>query len=232
MDRRAAAIAALEARLGHVFADRALLERALTHASVGDGAARAPNNEALEFLGDRVLGLVIAHRLTIDDDTARAGPLSKRLHGLVSGEACARVARAIGLGDALRLPGGESRRGARDQDTILADGIEALIAALYLELGLERTAAIVDGLWAPMLDEPVDPAAANPKSELQEWVAALGRPPPVYRLLARVGPDHQPRFTVEVAIDAADPAVAEGGSLRAAEKAAALALLRRERETP
>src|SRR5260221_14235398 len=132
MDRRAAAVAALEARLGHVFADRHLIERALTHSSAGQGAKKIADNERLEFLGDRVLGLAIAGELMERDDTADAGDLSKKLHVLVSGEVCARVGRSLGLGPALRLPGGDSRRGAREQDKILADACEPGIAALHL----------------------------------------------------------------------------------------------------
>jgi ribonuclease-3 len=229
LNRRASAVAALEARLGHRFADRALLERALTHSSVGAGPRKPPDNERLEFLGDRVLGLIMAHHLLADDEDASAGDLSKRFHRLVSGESCAKVARALGLGEALRLPEGETRRGARDHDTLLADGCEAIIAALYLELGFGETAKRVLTLWRPVLEEPHDPSLVNPKSELQEWAAATGRSPPVYRLLAREGPDHQPIFTAEVSIDGAEPQTARGNSLRNAEKAAALTLLKRER---
>lgn len=232
VNRRLVAVGELEARLGHVFADRALLERALTHASADDGTGRLPDNDRLEFLGDRVLGLIMAERLMRDDEAGDAGDLSKRFHGLVSGKACARVARALGLGDALRLQGGESRRGARDHDTILADGCEALIAALYLERGLPGTATIVEELWSSLLAEPVDLAAANPKSELQEWIAARGLAPPIYRLVSRDGPDHRPTFTVEVAVEGAEPSAATAGSVRAAEKAAALAMLRRDRIEP
>jgi len=228
MDRRAQAITAFEAKLGHVFLDRALLEKALTHPSVGQGAKKTPDNDRLEFLGDRVLGLVIAHELMATDETATAGDLSKRLHARVSGEACARVARMLDLGEALRLPGGESRRGARDHETFLADACEAVIAALYLEMGLERAAAVILAIWKPLLDEPLDVALANPKSALQEWAAANGRSQPAYRLVSRAGPDHQPQFTVEVAIDGAPPQTAQAGSLQAAEKAAALGLLLRE----
>jgi ribonuclease-3 len=229
MDKRAAAIAELERRLGHRFDDRELLERALTHASAGQGARKLPDNERLEFLGDRVLALVIAEALMTRDEDADAGDLSKRLHVLVSGQACARVGRAIGLGEALRMPGGETRRGARDQDTILADACEAVIAALHLELGLKAAGEIVLRLWAPIMAEPMDEAVANPKSQLQEWAASQGKGPPAYRLVARAGPDHRPLFTVEAQVDGAAPEAATGGSRQAAEKAAALALLMRER---
>ncbi|HTX50180.1 MAG TPA: ribonuclease III [Caulobacteraceae bacterium] len=225
MDKRAAAVADLERRLGHVFADRALLERALTHASVGHGA---PDNERLEFLGDRVLALVMSQALLERDPEADAGRLSKRLHVLVSRETCAEIGRALGIGPALRLPGGETRRGAREQTRFLADACEALIGAVYLDAGLERARDLVLGRWAQALDAPHDEREANPKSRLQEWAAAAGKGAPAYRLVSRAGPDHAPEFTVEVSVSGATPARASAGSRQAAEKAAALALLRRE----
>jgi ribonuclease-3 len=229
VNRRASAIEAVEGRLGHTFADRLLLERALTHASASQGARKLPDNERLEFLGDRVLGLIMAHALMLRDGEGTAGALSKRLAGLVNRQACARAARLAGLGDALRLQGGETQRGARDHETILADACEAVIAALYLELGLEGAGEVVLRLWAPMLEEPVDMAAADPKSMLQEWAAANGRPAPLYREISRTGPDHQPQFTFEVSVGGDPPAVGVGGSLQAAQKAAALRLLMRQR---
>ena len=232
MNRRLAAIDTLQGRIGYVFADTALLERALTHASASAGAVKLPDNERLEFLGDRVLGLAIAQALMLRDGEATAGDLSKRLAGLVNRAACARVAREAGIGDALRLHGGETRRGARDHETILADACEALIAALYLEIGHERTAVIILALWAPLMDEPVDPVTANPKSELQEWAAANGQAPPAYRVVSRTGPDHQPVFVLEVTVGDAPAALGSGGSLQAAEKAAALDLLLRQRSAP
>jgi ribonuclease-3 len=225
MHRRAAAVADLESRLGHVFADRALLERALTHASVGAGVE---DNERLEFLGDRVLALVMAEALLAQDAQADAGPLSKRLHVLVSREACAHAARSLGVGPALRLPGGETRRGARDQTRILADACEAVIAALYLDAGLDKARQGVLALWEPLMAAPHDEREADPKSRLQEWAAAAGRAAPVYRLIGRTGQDHAPTFTVEVEVVGTAPAQASAGSRQAAEKAAALALMRRE----
>ena len=225
MDRRALAIADLEARLGYIFKDRALLERALTHSSVGRDA---PDNERLEFLGDRVLALVIAETLLALDPRAEAGPLSKRLHVLVAREACADVGRSLGVGPALRLPGGETRRGARDQARFLADACEALIGAIYLDSGLDAARERVLTLWSPLLEAPHDERSANPKSRLQEWAVAAGRGAPAYRLVSRSGPDHAPIFTVEAAISGAEPASASAGSRQAAEKAAALALLERE----
>jgi len=225
MDPRAEAVARLEGRLGHVFADRDLIERALTHASAR--GPRRKDNERLEFLGDRVLGLIIASTLIGADADAEVGDLTRRLHGLVNGEACARVAQAIGLGEAMRLPPGETRRGARELGSILGDACEAVIAALYIELGLERAAEIVLDLWAPLLSAPHDPDEIDPKTRLQEWAAAHGRPPPAYRQLERKGPAHAPNFTVEVVVERETPQTATAGQLRAAEKAAALALLRR-----
>jgi ribonuclease-3 len=217
---------ALQAKLGHVFRDKALLERALTHSSAGGGGSGRPaNNERLEFLGDRVLGLVIAEALVESDPKAEAGDLAKRFATLVSKAACARVGRALGIGAALRVAGGESRRGARDHDTLLGDACEALIAALRLEVGYDGAAGHVRRLWAPLLDEPIDPAAANPKSALQEWAAAHGRTPPSYRVASRSGPDHSPMFVVEVSVEGEAAAQGEGPSLQAAQKAAALALL-------
>jgi ribonuclease-3 len=228
-DRRAVAVAELERRLGRVFADRSLLERALTHASVGRGA---PDNERLEFLGDRVLALVISEALLDESPESDAGQLSKRLHVLVSRDACAGVARALGVGPALRLPGGETRRGARDQVRFLADACEALIGALYLDAGLAVARQVVVAAWAPLLAAPHDERTANPKSRLQEWAAAAGRGAPVYRLVARAGPDHAPSFTVEVEVAGALPAQASAGSRQAAEKAAAGLLLQRVESEP
>jgi ribonuclease-3 len=231
MNRRLAAIEALETRLGYAFGDRGLLERALTHASAAGGTVRLASNERLEFLGDRVLGLIVADALIGRDAEANVGDLSKRLHVLVSGDVCAQVARSLGLGEALRLQGAAPGLGGRDNATILADACEALIAALYLELGLERTSAIVLALWEPFLSEPLDLGLINPKSELQEWAAASGHAQPSYRVLARSGPDHRPVFTVEVSLGDLASVTAEGGSVRVAEKAAALALLTRERRS-
>jgi ribonuclease-3 len=230
VNRRSEAIERLEKSLGHQFRNRALLEQALTHASAR--SRKRGDNERLEFLGDRVLGLIIAASLIDDNDEAEVGVLTRRLHGLANGQACARVARSIGLGEALRMPAGETRRGARALDTILGDACEALIAALYLELGLTETAAIVLRLWSPLISEPHDADVVDPKSILQEWAAANGRGPPVYRILKRSGPDHAPLFTLEAHVEGEAPERAIANAVRAAEKAAALALLRRLRPEP
>ena len=227
MNRRAAAVTDLESRIGHVFKDRALIERALTHASAVQGRRGVLDNERLEFLGDRVLGLVIAEALAGADSLANEGDLSKRLHVLVDRGTCAEVAQQIGLGAAIRVPGGEPH--ARQNETILADACEALIAAVYLELGYEGARQVVLRLWAEALARPVDQTTANPKSELQEWAASLKRPLPRYKVVARDGPDHAPTFTVEVEVEGLPSAAARGKSRQEAEKLAAQALLQRER---
>jgi ribonuclease-3 len=227
MNKRADAVVDLESRIGHVFKDRALLERALTHASAAQGKRGVQDNERLEFLGDRVLGMVIAEALVTADLAADEGDLSKRLHSLVDRSTCAAVAQEIGLSAAIRLPPGEPH--ARENETILADACEALIAALYLELGWTAARTIVLALWADALARPVDPFAANPKSELQEWAAALKRPLPRYSVVSREGPDHAPTFTVAVEVEGFPAARAVGRSRQEAEKLAAQALLQRER---
>ena len=226
---RAEAVEALQGRLGHSFIDPGLLERALTHASVGQTADRVRHNERMEFLGDRVLGLCMAELLLERLPTAPEGELSKRLNVLVSGQTCAEVARALGVGPALRMAGGETRSGLRDNDTVLGDACEALIAAVYLDAGLPVAAAMVRRLWAEALARVETGAIVlNPKSQLQEWAAAAKRAGPAYRVVARTGPDHAPQFTVEVEIAGLPVETAVGGSRQSAEAAAALALLKRE----
>ncbi len=227
MNARQEAVAALRERLGHDFRDPELLDRALTHSSAGDGR-KIKDNERLEFLGDRVLGLLAAERLTERYPNAKEGELSPRLHILVNRDACARVARQIGVGPALRLSPGETRTGGRDKDTVLGDAMEALVAAVYLDGGLEAARSLFDRLWADALARVDDPRARDVKSALQAWAQGQGRPLPVYTVVSRDGPDHAPRFTVQVTVEGAEPVLAEGRSRQDAEKAAATALLRRE----
>ena len=230
-DRRLAAIAALEDKLGHTFADRDLLERALTHASAGEGARAVLHNERLEFLGDRVLNLLAAERLMDVYPEDREGDLSKRMHGLINREACAQVARAIGVGDAMRMAGGESRRGGRENVSILADACEALLAALYSDAGMEKTREIFARIWAEPFAAVAVAGAPNPKSELQEWAAASKLAQPRYVVKDRSGPDHAPSFVVELIIGELAPVEGSGGSRQDAEKAAAQAMLDRETKT-
>ena len=229
MNTRIVAIEALERRLGHVFKDRKLLERALTHASVGDGAATPGlDNERLEFLGDRVLGLLTAERLIKLDPAASEGDLAPRLNALVNRKTCARVARAIALGPALRLSGAETRTGGRDKDSILAGACEALIAALYQDAGLEDTRRIFLDIWNTEFDALDAPRPKDPKTLLQETVQGRGHPLPVYAVVHREGPEHAPVFTVQVTVDGYGSAQGQGTSRQTAEKSAAQALIDRE----
>ena len=228
MSPREAAVARLEARLGWSFRNRMLLERALTHASAAVHGKKLRDNERLEFLGDRVLGLLVAERLTRDFPAASEGELSPRLHALVNRRACARAAREAGLGEALRLAPGEARQGGRENDSILGDACEALIAALYLDAGFEKTREIWADLWAGQFDDPFAGSSDGAKSRLQEWAQGSGRPLPVYAVVERAGPDHAPVFTVEASVEGVAPVRAEGRSRQEAEKAAAAAMLARE----
>lgn len=229
---RAEAVDALEARLGHVFGDRALLERALTHASVSEGAPPgahgARDNERLEFLGDRVLGLLVAERLSRDFPTADEGQLSSSLHALVDKTACARVGEALGVGAALRLSPGETKTGGRRKAGVIADAVEAILAAVYLDGGLEAARGMFDRAWAEELAAPPSRTVTNPKSVLQEWAQGQSKPLPAYRIADRTGSDHAPTFTVEVSVAGIAPLTAQGRSRQEAEKAAAMAMLKRE----
>jgi ribonuclease III len=223
---RAAAVAALEARLGFTFKDRALLQRALTHASrQSQGVSGVRHNERLEFLGDRVLGLTVAKALYDRAPEGDPAFLTKQINHLVSREVCAEVARAIGIPEAVDV---QKAAGLRANDTALADTCEAVIAAVFLEAGFDEAAQVVLRLWEGPLGKPVDFIATNPKTALQVWAQAAGKPLPSYRVLDRVGPDHAPTFTIEVAVDGFDPMIAKGRSRQEAEKSAAQALLQRE----
>jgi ribonuclease-3 len=228
MNTRADAVERLERRLGYAFADRALLERALTHSSAVGGLPKARDNEVLEFLGDRVIGLLAAERLAELHPEAREGELSPRLSALVSGMACAEVGRRMGLGDALRLAGSETKGGGRDKPSILADATEAVMAALYIDGGLSAARAVFLDLWAESFENLGDATPRDPKTALQEWAQGLGRPLPVYTVVGRSGPDHKPTFTVSVTVDGLEPTTGEGRSRQDAEKAAAALLLTRE----
>lgn len=218
------AIAALEARIGWTFARRDLLAEALTHSSAAEGRQGAIDNERLEFLGDRVLGLVVAERLLAAAPAVAEADLALRLNALVNRQACARAARAVGLGAALTLSRSEEQSGGRDKDTILADACEALIAALYLEGGLDAARSFVVHAWGHALDA-VETAARDAKTALQEWAAARRVDPPVYTVASRTGPDHAPVFVVRVDVQGVGGAEGTGGSKRDAERAAAAALL-------
>ncbi|MGA0600566.1 ribonuclease III [Caulobacter sp. KR2-114] len=230
MDRRAAEVKALEVRLGHAFADPALLDAALTHASASDGSnKKIRHNERLEFLGDRVLGLLAAEELVRLNPDWREGDLTRRQAALVSGKSCARVARGLALSGALRLAGSTSNQGGRDNDRILGDAMEALMAAVYLDGGLDAARGLFQLAWKDILAEvALAETGKEPKTALQEWAMAQALPLPIYQAVSRTGPDHAPIFTVEVTVQGYAPERAIGSSLRDAEKAAARALLQRE----
>jgi ribonuclease-3 len=214
------AVAAAEARIGHRFARPELLIEALTHPSTAVGF----DNQRLEFLGDRVLGLVIAEALLDEDRSAAEGELAPRLNALVRKETCAEVAVALDLGPALRLGRSEMLTGGRRKAALLGDALEAVIAAVYLDGGLEAARALVRRGWGERI-AAVRAVARDAKTMLQEWAQARGLAPPVYVDLDREGPDHAPVFSVEARL--ADGRAAEGraASKRAAQQAAAEALL-------
>ena len=220
MNTRVAAVGELERRIGHSFADRELLERALTHGSVTKGSARIRDNERLEFLGDRVLNLAVAEQLMTLRPEATEGELSKLMNQLVNYRACADAARRAGLRDALRVDASATKIGARDNERVLGDACEALIAALYLDAGFPAAHDFVLAFWADLLAN-LDTPTKDPKTMLQEWAMARGLPVPAYRVVRQDGSAHEPVFTVEVSLPNLEPATASGGSKREAERLAA-----------
>ncbi|HEY8254007.1 MAG TPA: ribonuclease III [Rhizomicrobium sp.] len=216
-------LSVLEDNLGHRFTDPALLRRALTHAS----AAAALSNERLEFLGDRVLGLVVAETLHARHPEESEGPLTVKLHALVRAEACARVAEAAGLPNYLHMAG-PGLDGARARAAILSDVCEAVIAALYLDGGMAAARAFIERYWAEMFDDPGQGAEMrDAKTRLQEWAQGRGLAAPLYREAARSGPAHAPHFVIEASVEGMAPERGEGGSKREAEQEAAAKLLTR-----
>ena len=222
--RLSADLAAFQGRLGHTFRKPDLLVRAVTHASIG--TATRPDNQRLEFLGDRVLGLVIAEAVMADDPEAPEGSLAPRFNALVRKETLAEVARSLDLGAALRLGRSEMIAGGRKRDAALADAMEAVIAAVYLDAGLDAARAVVLRHWGKRVST-AEEVARDAKTALQEWAQARRLPPPSYDEIARSGPDHAPVFTIRARLDSGDEAVATAGTKRQAEQAAAQSLLTR-----
>ncbi|HEY2033102.1 MAG TPA: ribonuclease III [Rhizomicrobium sp.] len=211
----------LETRLGYTFKDKDLLTRALTHAS----ASSIVSNERLEFLGDRVLGLVIADKLHHLFPEDAEGILALKLNALVRSEACARAAEKVGLGDYLILANSEVASGGRKKAAILAGACEAVIAALYLDGGFAVARDFIEKNWDEQF-AGLSHDMRDAKTALQEWSQAKkGGVAPVYKLIKREGPDHAPRFAVEVSVAGQEPVTGEGGSKRDAEQAAARAML-------
>jgi ribonuclease-3 len=228
MSRKAKDRAALEDRIGYKFADKALLERAVTHISALSGGPqnRGGSYQRLEFLGDHVLGLVISDMLYRAFPKANEGELSRRLADLVRKETCAEVARAMDLGPALKLGNSESHAGGRLRTTILADACEALVGAVFIDGDYKAADELVERFWKARMLKPLRPLR-DPKTMLQEWAQARGLPTPAYRELARTGPHHDPEFRVAVVLPDRPPAEGVGSSKRAAEQAAAAAMLTR-----
>ena len=228
--RLSADLLAFQGRLGHQFRKPELLVRAVTHASIG--TVTRPDNQRLEFLGDRVLGLVMAEALLAADAGASEGQLAPRFNALVRKETCADVAREVGLGDVLKLGRSEMLTGGRRKEALLGDAMEAVIAAVHQDAGFEAARALVLRLWAGRI-AAVEPDARDAKTSLQEWAQARGQVPPTYVEAGRSGPDHAPVFTVRVTLASGEAVEASAGSKRVAEQAAARMLLERmEAERP
>ncbi len=206
-------------KLGYTPRNMQLFELALTHSSVG-----GPSYERLEFLGDRVLGLVIAQALYERYPNEPEGNLSKRYNGLVDRETCAENGREIGVPSLIRLGKQAREDGASQSENVVGDVVEALIGALYLDGGLEVAKKFVLNLWEPDLAVQRR-APQHPKSALQELAAAKGVKAPVYEVVSRIGAHHAPRFTIRVSVSSLGDATAEGASKQEAETAAAAALL-------
>ncbi|MEM6663476.1 MAG: ribonuclease III [Pseudomonadota bacterium] len=209
--------------LGHRFKDSALLHQALTHPSAV-GPSR-PDYQRLEFLGDRVLGLVIAQALMKAFPNAPEGELAPRFNALVRRECLAERAEEIDLGKYLRLGRSESISGGRRKAAILADAMEAVIAAVYLDGGIRAARRFIHKRWGNVL-KTADAAPIEPKSHLQEWAQGRGLPTPAYTLLSRKGPDHAPVFTVEVQLEDGKRGKGTARSKKLAEQAAAADLLK------
>jgi ribonuclease III len=230
--------------IGHAFTRPELLAEALTHPSAlprsrhqgrptgrrrsrrASGGVPRGDYERLEFLGDRVLGLVIADLLWRGFEDEQEGPLTRRLTHLVRRDALARVAAAIGLDRHLLLSPAEAAAGAARNPGILADVLEAVIAAIYLDGGFAAAAAFIERLWEPLIAEMAAPPS-DAKTVLQEWAQGRALPLPAYELVATSGPDHAPHFTVAVRVAGQAEASATATSKRAAETAAAAALIER-----
>ena len=215
-----------EQTTGVRFADPALLVQALTHSGDRRGGR---DYERLEFLGDRVLGLVIAEELFRRYPAEGEGLLARRLNQLVRRETCAEVARALGLHELMRTAKTAERKQVQASQKVLADLCESVIAAVYLDQGLEAARNFIISMWQPLFERHAEPPR-DAKSALQEWAAAQGLPPPTYRNVARSGPDHAPEFTVKVAVPGLGEETGMGPSKRAAEQAAAGRLLDRTEE--
>jgi ribonuclease-3 len=218
----------LQQALGHEFANPALLSRALTHASIAGGPGEESHTyERLEFLGDRVLGLVVADMLDEHFPRALEGELSRRFARLVSGETCAEVAREMELGKFLRIGDSVHRSGGRATAGVLADVCESVLGAIYRDGGLPAVRPVIERYWRPRLESMSGPLR-DAKTELQEWAHRRGFEAPTYAEVLRSGPDHAPEFEIEVTVGELEAGRGRGRSKREAEHEAAANVLRRE----
>jgi ribonuclease-3 len=207
----------LEKIIGYEFKDKHWLERALTHSSTNDDF----NYQRLEFLGDRVLGLVIAGALFQEFKDENEGGLAKRHTALVQGTTCATVGQAHNIGDFILFSDSERQSGGHLNENIIADVVESLLGAIYVDGGYDAVQAVVLKLWGNDTIKTLKNAPQDPKTELQEWVQARGLDLPQYEITDKIGPDHAPKFVVRVTVEGVDPLLAEGTSRRQAEKIAA-----------
>jgi len=208
--------------LGHTFSDEALLVQALRHASTTD--QRTKSNERLEFLGDRVLGIVMAETLYTQFLAEEEGELARRFAGLTSRDAVARVADAINLMDFARTQAVDAETSARSHASVAADTMEAVLGALYLDGGLDIARTFIQRHWEALIGEDLSPPK-DAKTALQEWAQARGLGLPSYNIVTREGPDHAPTFTIRVTVKNYDAHDGCGSSRRAAEQEAAAAML-------
>jgi len=216
----------LEGALGYRFKHKSLLQEALTHASAR-AVQGGHDNERLEFLGDRVLGLGVAKLLYELFPDAREVELARHFNALVCESTCANVAQSLGLAPHLIMAASEARSGGRKKPVILADACEALLGAIAIDGGTDAALATVCRLWAPLASTSETPAP-DAKTALQEYAQSQKRGLPEYREVARTGADHAPSFTVEVRVKGYKPATGEGTSLKRAQQSAAESFLRRE----
>lgn len=215
---------AFSGRLGYDFVKPDHLVRSVTHSSMV--SPHRDDNQRQEFLGDRVLGLVMAEALLKADPNAPEGLLAPRFNALVRKETCADVARQIDLGAVLKLGRSEMKSGGRRKEALLADGMEAVIAAIYQDGGFDAAREAILRLWGARVNNVADDAR-DAKTALQEWAQARGETPPQYVEVGRTGPDHQPIFTIEARLSSGPTEQATAGSKRHAEQAAATALLKK-----
>lgn len=212
----------LEEIIGYKFKDSHFLERALTHSSTNDDY----NYQRLEFLGDRVLGLVMAHALFEEFRGENEGGLAKRHTALVQGSTCSLIGQKYNIADFIILSNSEKEAGVHLNENIIADVVESMIGAIYIDGGYEESQRVLLHLWGNMVQTLKD-VPQDPKTELQEWVQARGLDLPRYEIVDKAGPDHDPIFSVKVSVDGADSIISKGISRRQTEKFAAKEMLKK-----